>query len=75
MTPLEISSDRELKSFAETLDGSFQLIDLRNAKTGDGFSWGRYGPGTVVRLHGETPLFACQKGPEKKSLLSRLFGR
>jgi len=43
MTPLEISSDRELKSFAETLDGSFQLIDLRNAKTGDGFSWGRYG--------------------------------
>jgi len=69
------SSDRELKSFAETLDGSFQFIDLRNAKTGDGFSWGRYGPRTIVRRHGETPLFACQKGPEKKSLLSRLFGR
>ena len=68
------SPDPELKSFAAILDESFQFIDLRNAKTGDGFSWGRYGPRTVVRRHGESLLFAFQK-PERKSLFSRLFGR
>jgi cell wall assembly regulator SMI1 len=65
------SADPELNSFAESLDETFVLVDLRKARCGDGFSWGRYGPRSIVRRHGETLLFAYQK----KSLLSRLFGR
>jgi cell wall assembly regulator SMI1 len=65
------SVDQELRSFAERLDASFQIVDLREPKIGFGFSWGRYGPQTVVRRHGELPVFAYQK---PKSLLSRLFG-
>src|SRR6266487_4091400 len=68
------SSDRELKSFAENLEDSFLFADLRRAVVGDGFSWGRFGPRTVVRRHGEKALFACQKPPPKKTLLKRLFG-
>src|SRR3712207_9193422 len=38
------SDDPILSAFARELDESFQIIDLRQAKPGDGFSWGRYGP-------------------------------
>ena len=65
------SPDHDLRSFAETLDPSFQIVDLRKPEIGLGFSWGRYGPKTVVRRHGELPVFAYQK---PKGLLGRLFG-
>jgi len=65
------STDDLLREFAAALDGSFQIMDLRNAQPGDGFSWGRYGPQTVLRRHGDLPLFAYQ---QKKGFLRRLFG-
>ena len=65
------SKDPELRAFARELDPSFQIIDLRNASVGLGFSWGRYGAKTVVRRHGKTPIFAYQR---RKGLLGRLFG-
>ena len=34
------------------LDDGFQIIDLRRAKPGDGFTWGRCGPSTLVRRFG-----------------------
>jgi hypothetical protein len=63
------SPDLELKAFAQELDDSWQIIDLRNPKMGDGFSWGRYGPRTKLRRFGEKRIFAYQK----KSLGRRLL--
>ena len=41
------SSDPDLKTFAESLDETWQFVDLRKPVIGDGFSWGRYGPKTA----------------------------
>lgn len=68
------SQEPELVAFAQELGPSFQLIDLRNASIGCGFSWGRYGPDTVVRRFGTAPIFAYQ-ATKRKGLLARLFGR
>jgi hypothetical protein len=60
-----------LSIFARELDDeSFQIIDLRLAKPGDGFSWGRYGPNTRIRRFGTHPVFAYKK---PKSFISRLL--
>lgn len=69
------ASDLGLAEFASTLDGSYELSDLRQAQCGDGFSWGRYGPRTVVKRHGEERLFAIQKPERRTSLWNRLLGR
>jgi hypothetical protein len=53
------------------LGDSFQIIDLRLAKPGDGFSWGRYGPRTQIKRFGTHAVFAYEK---PKSVISRLFG-
>jgi hypothetical protein len=63
------SADQDLKSFAESLDETWQFVDLRSPVLGDGFSWGRYGPRTVVKRFGEKRIFAYQK----KSLGRRIF--
>jgi hypothetical protein len=55
------STDQEIKKFAESLDESWQFIDLRSPVLGDGFSWGRYGPRTFIKRFGEKRLFAYQK--------------
>jgi hypothetical protein len=55
------SKDEDMKAFAQALDASYQFIDLRTPKLGDGFSWGRYGPWTVNKRFGEKRLFAYQK--------------
>jgi cell wall assembly regulator SMI1 len=68
------SGDVSLRAFAESLPANFQIIDLRNPQPGMGFSWGRYGAQTEIRRHGFERLFAYGK-PEKKGLLSKLFGR
>lgn len=55
------SKDEDLKTFATALDASYEFIDLRTPKLGDGFSWGRYGPWTVNKRFGEKRLFAYKK--------------
>lgn len=67
-----VSNDRELRTFAQQLGPTFQIIDLRNAPIGMGFSWGRYGPQTIVRRCGELPIWAYEK---RASFWGRLFGR
>jgi SMI1 / KNR4 family (SUKH-1) len=66
------SEDPILSAFACELDESFQIIDLRLAKPGDGFSWGRYGPKTQIQRFGTHAVFAYKK---PKSIISRLLGR
>ena len=66
------SADADLKTFAQSLDDSWWMMDLRQAKVGDGFSWGRYGPATVNKRFGEERIFAIQK---KKSLWQRILNR
>jgi hypothetical protein len=68
------SPDPDIQTFAEGLDARFDLIDLRDAQIGMGFSWGRYGPNTETKRFGLKPIFAYRR-PEKTSLISRLFGR
>jgi hypothetical protein len=65
------ASDPELSSFARQLGPTFQFVDMRNPAAGFGFCWGRYGPSTVVKRHGDLPIFAYER---RKGLLSRLFG-
>lgn len=67
------SADPELRAFAETLDDSWLIVDLRNAKTGDGFAWG-----LAIRPESENikrwkalPIFAYR---QKKNFFQRLFG-
>ncbi|MGO9567360.1 MAG: SMI1/KNR4 family protein [Desulfomonilaceae bacterium] len=66
------STNAQLKSFATQLEPSFQIIDMRVPEIGFGFSWGRYGAETVVRRHGNIPIFAYQK---PVGILERFFKR
>lgn len=68
------SPDTEIRNFASGLEASSEIVDLRNAPIGLGFSWGRYGPRTEITHFGALPIFAYRR-PEKTSLMSRLFGR
>jgi len=69
-----VSPDPEIQSFADGLEPGFDVIDLRDAPIGMGFSWGRYGTKTEVRRSGAKPIFAYRKPPET-GLLSKIFGR
>ena len=66
------SPDPVLLDFAGQLADSYVLVDLRAAKPGEGFAWGRYEPETIKRC-GALPIFALEP-PRKRGLLSRLFG-
>ncbi len=66
------SGDADLAAFARSLDETYFFIDLRQARTGDGFSWGRYGPRTVIKRFGEKRIFAYQT---RKSVWQRLLGK
>lgn len=57
------SSDSILREFGAELDLSWQVIDMRNASAGFGFSWGRYGPNTELKRHGHYPIFAYNRPP------------
>ncbi len=64
------SGDQDLKEFAVSLGESFLFIDMRNAKVGDGFSWGRYGSRTVNKRFKDKRIFAYEI---QKSFWQRLF--
>jgi hypothetical protein len=66
------STDAAIRDFASGLDDRFELIDLRNAPVGMGFSWARYGARTELKRFGSQPIFAYRK-PEKKGLLAKLL--
>jgi hypothetical protein len=66
------SGDAELEAFARSLDETWQFVDLRHPRLGDGFSWGRYGGPETLRRYGEKRIFAYQ---QRTSLWQRLRGR
>lgn len=65
------STDADVAAFAESLDNRWSLIDLRGARPGMGFSWGRYGHNTRIKRFGELPIFAYSR---PLGMLQRLFG-
>ncbi len=67
-----LSEDPILSAFARQLENGFHISDLRRAKPGCGFSWGRYGPKTQIKRFGTHAVFAYKK---PKSLISWLLGR
>lgn len=69
------SADPVLREFASTLPAEAMIADLRDARPGDGFSWGRHGPRTEIRRFGTARVWAVLRPPPKPGLLSRLFGR
>jgi hypothetical protein len=68
-------SDSSLRGFAESLPVTALVADLRNATTGDGFSWGAFGPETVIQRWGTERVWATSPPPKKQGILSRLFRR
>jgi len=48
---------------------------LSQAKMGDGFSWGRYGPTTKIERHGTAPMWAIARPPILSRIRHFLFGR
>ena len=69
------SPDPALREFAAALPAEAMIADLRNARRGDGFSWGRHGPRTEIRRFRTARIWAIMRPPPKPGLLSRLFGR
>ena len=69
------SSDPDVRAFAATLSPDFQIIDLRRATTGQGFSWGRYGPITICKRHGVARLWGIARPPTMSRISKWLFGR
>ena len=67
----QLVGDGQLSAFAATLDKNYQFIDMRKARVGDGFSWGRYGPDTEIKRAGEQRIFAYKK---KLGFWQKLFG-
>lgn len=63
------SPDASLREFAATLDPTWQIVDLRAAEPGFGFSWGRYGANTELLRFGALPIFAYRR---PRRLLSRV---
>jgi hypothetical protein len=66
------SGDAELRAFADTLDESFLIVNLRHATVGDGYAWGRFGADTVNKRFGEQRIFAYQQRPSR---WRQLFGK
>jgi hypothetical protein len=64
------SGDPILSAFAAELEEGFLVVDLRRAKPGDGFSWGRYGPDTVVERFGAHAVFAYRR--PRRSIFRRM---
>jgi hypothetical protein len=69
------SSDPLIRDFAGALPAEAMIADLRAARLGDGFSWGRHGPRTTIQRCGTARVWALLPPPPKAGLLSRLFGR
>jgi hypothetical protein len=69
------STDPVLREFASGLPGGATIADLRDARLGDGFAWGRHGPHTTIRRVGTARVWAVLPPAPRPGLLSRLFGR
>ena len=74
LSDVEIAADPVVAAFAAVLGPGWIVVDLRDAVPGLGIAWGRFGPRTELRRHGDLQLFAYRE-PEKRGLFSRRRGR
>jgi hypothetical protein len=51
------SGDGALRDFAETLDPTWTVVDLRHREVGMGLAWGAHGPRTRLARHGWERIF------------------
>lgn len=64
--------DPDLGLFVQSLKKGYMFIDLRRARVGEGFSWGRWGAKTEIKRYNSLRLFAYRKAP---NFLGKLFGQ
>jgi cell wall assembly regulator SMI1 len=69
------SDDPVLAAFAAALPVEARIADLRGARPGQGFAWGRFGPRTEIRRAGRERLWALIPPERKKGLMQRMFGK
>jgi hypothetical protein len=69
------SDDPVLAAFGAALPVEGRIADLRGARPGQGFAWGRFGPRTEIRRAGRERLWALIPPERKPGLLRRLFGK
>ena len=67
------SNDAVLRAFAETLPPTAVIADLRQPALGQGFSWGRFGPRTIIRRAGEERIWALIPPEQKPGFFARIF--
>jgi hypothetical protein len=72
---LRDSSDRVLRQLPGAVSEESLLADLRTAQPNHGFSWGRFGPRTIIRRAGTERVWAPTPPERKPGILGRLFGR
>jgi cell wall assembly regulator SMI1 len=77
LTPVEARGrgDPVLAAFGATLPATARIADLRGARPGQGFAWGRFGPRTEVRRAGRERIWAVIPPAPKPGWLQRVFGR
>lgn len=68
------AADPELRAFVSSVPTDALIADLRSPKLGDGFSWGRFGPRTVIQRAGPSRLWVLQPPVKQPGFLGRLFG-
>lgn len=68
------SADPTLREFAQSLAPDAVIADLRDPRPGSGFSWGIYGPRTMIQRFGTERLWALTRPPKQPGFFSRLFG-
>ena len=66
------SGDKTLRAFAETLDLSWTLVDLRRREVGMGVAWGAHGPRTRLARHGWDRVFAYAPPVKQRRLWHRM---
>jgi hypothetical protein len=71
---LRASADPVLCEFADSLAAEALVVDLREAELGDGFSWGRFGPRTIIERAGRERVWALIPPERKPGFFARLFG-
>ncbi len=69
------AGDPTLRAFASSLNPDDLVFDLRAQATGSGFAWGRHGPNSEVRRHGDELIFALPAPTKKPGFFARVFGK
>ncbi len=66
------SRNKEFDGFLSEFEGEEWVVaDMRKAKNGDGFAWGKFGPNNLSKRHPSELIWVIKK--KKKGFFARLF--